>query len=202
MYTPPSFALSDETLIREIVADYGFATLVTQNDRGLEAAHIPLLWAPRGLVGHLARANRFFEEGLAALAIFSGPHAYVLPTWYDSTPAVPTWNYLAVHVSGTLHEETPEDTELQLSELVKRYEPNAAAYAFAALPAEYRNRMQRGIRAFRLAITRVEAKAKLSQNHSPERIRRVIERLEASTDQNARDLARYMRRLSLSSRDA
>lgn len=193
MYTPQAFALNDEALIREIVAEHSFATLVTQKQNGFEAAHIPLIWEKRGIVGHVARANNFFSDGQQALAIFAGPHAYVSPSWYDSGPAVPTWNYLAVHISGTLHEERGEDVGVQLASLVSKYEQNAATYNFAALPADYSEKMQKGIRAFRLEITRVEAKAKLSQNHSPERIHRVIERLEASPDQNARDLARYMR---------
>jgi transcriptional regulator len=197
MYTPPAFALKDEALIREIVSQYSFATLVTQGETGFEAVHVPIIWQDRGLVGHVARANRFFNDGQQALAIFAGPHAYVSPTWYDSGPAVPTWNYLAVHISGTLHEESGGAVSGELTSLVGKYEQETEGYSYAALPADYREKMQKGIRAFRLEITRVEAKAKLSQNHSPERVRRVIERLETSPDQNARELARYMRRLHM-----
>ena len=81
-----------------------------------------------------------------------------------------------MHISGTLHEESGEAVRGELTSLVGKYEQNTEAYSYAALPADYREKMQKGIRAFRLEITRIEAKAKLSQNHSPERIRRVIER--------------------------
>lgn len=197
MYTPTAFKLTDEQAIREIVRNYGFATLITGRDSGPEAAHIPLLWSDNYLIGHLARGNEFFKDGQRALAIFSGPHAYVSPTWYESAPAVPTWNYIAVHISGALYEESTEAASAGLAALVSQYEHNSAGYSYEALPADYRERMQKGIRAFRLQIDRVEAKAKLSQNHSPERIRRVVEHLEASADQNARDLARYMRSIAI-----
>lgn len=196
MYTHAAFELTDQDTIREIVRQNGFATLFTQNEQGPEATHIPLLWIENCLIGHLARANRFFVPGQSALAIFHGPHAYISPTWYESQPAVPTWNYIAVHVTGRLYPETDENTAAHLAALVGQYEPDTTAYSYESLPTGYREKMQKGITAFRLEIEKVQAKAKLSQNHSAERRARVIAQLDKNPDTQVQQLARYMRQLS------
>ncbi|MGL6251979.1 MAG: FMN-binding negative transcriptional regulator, partial [Billgrantia desiderata] len=105
MYVPPSMRLTREQAWA-LVERYGFAVLVGAD---LQATHLPLtLERSEGelgsLYGHFARANPHWRalDGNRALAIFSGPHAYVSPSWYASRPAVPTWNYLAVHATGRL----------------------------------------------------------------------------------------------------
>src|SRR5688572_2480299 len=107
MYVPKHFSESDPETLTGIVAAYGFATLVTDVDGAPSATHVPLLLegncAPGGrLVGHVARANPHWRsfDGRTALAIFHGPHGYVSPRWYATSPAVPTWNYAAVHAYG------------------------------------------------------------------------------------------------------
>lgn len=181
-------------LIKQLVRDYGFATLVAQRGDDFEATHVPLLWRDNGLIGHLARANDFFTEGQNVLAVFQGPHAYISPAWYEELPAVPTWNYIAIHIHGRLFAESDSAAAAQLEAMVKQYEGKSSAYDYLALPEDYRSRMQKGIRAFRIEIERVEAKAKLSQNHSPDRVQRVIAQLEKSADTTAQQLAQYMRR--------
>jgi transcriptional regulator len=72
---------------------------------------------PHGtLVGHPARANPQWRE-LAGQAVFTGPHAYISPTWYGAETVVPTWNYAAVHAYGPA--EVVEDRE-HLLEIVRR----------------------------------------------------------------------------------
>lgn len=194
MYTPAAFALKDFDLIKQLVRDYGFATLVAQRGDDFEATHVPLLWRDSVLIGHLARANDFFTEGQRVLAVFQGPHAYISPAWYEELPAVPTWNYIAIHVHGRLFGESDSAAAAQLEAMVKQYEGKSSVYDYLALPEDYRSKMQKGIRAFRIEIERVEAKAKLSQNHSPDRVQRVIAQLEKSADTTAQQLAQYMRR--------
>src|SRR6516164_2747361 len=101
MYTPAAFAEADLARLLDFIERNSFGVLVSQVD-GLPF----LLDRPAGphgtLVGHVARANPQWREaaGQTALAVFSGPHAYVSPTWYEAEQVVPTWNYTAVHASG------------------------------------------------------------------------------------------------------
>ena len=111
MYTPPSFAETDRDKLLAAVREYSFATIVSGGDGDLVATHMPLLLETNNdnarLVGHWAKANRQWNaaDGQRVLAIFSGPHAYISPTWYAAPNTVPTWNYVAVHVYGTLRVE-------------------------------------------------------------------------------------------------
>src|SRR5262245_1751958 len=105
MYVPQHFAQTDAEALAGIIRDHNFATLITAGPPGLFATHLPFVAdsrePPRRLRAHMARANphwRDIGEGADALAIFQGPHAYVSPSWYVSSPRVPTWNYISVHV--------------------------------------------------------------------------------------------------------
>ena len=107
MYVPASFAISDEKILESFIERYDFATMTSSSSAGLVASHIPIMLRRSAgkavLVGHVARANshwRQFDGSAESLAIFQGPHAYVSPSWYATGPAVPTWNYSAVHVYG------------------------------------------------------------------------------------------------------
>src|SRR5438105_15403048 len=172
--------------------DQSFATLVSQHDGAPVATHLPLLLRddppPWGtLVGHMARANpqwQGFAGGEEVLAIFQGPHAYVSPSWYETAPAVPTWNYVAVHAYGVprLIESGP-DRRAIVEEMVRAYEADfAAPWRLEDQPAEFVERMLRGVVGFEIRLTRVEGKAKLSQNRSEADRRGVVAALEASGD--------------------
>lgn len=107
MYTPPHFRVDDpETLTAFLLAN-SFASLVTFANGEPFATHVPLLYQPETsmLSGHLAKANPQCEHLASAqsvLAIFTGPHGYISPRWYTHSPAVPTWNYTAIHAGGAL----------------------------------------------------------------------------------------------------
>ncbi len=159
--------------------------MVSSGPDGLFATHVPLLLKrDEGrfgtLYGHVARANPHVKLfGSEALAVFSGPHAYVSPTWYsDRTANVPTWNYVAVHCAGTpvVYEG---DVREHLSEMVGRYE-GTDGWSFGELAPEVQETMPRGIVGFRMEITRIEGKAKLSQNKPRAERERVIEGLKAA----------------------
>src|SRR5262249_9518591 len=107
MYIPAVFAEPDLTRLHDFIEQHSFGLLVSQVDGLPFATHLPFLLertaGPHGtLVGHMARANPQWREagGQTALAIFSGPHVYISPTWYEAEQVVPTWNYTAVHVYG------------------------------------------------------------------------------------------------------
>ncbi|MCU0492083.1 MAG: FMN-binding negative transcriptional regulator [Chloroflexaceae bacterium] len=175
MYLPKSFREENlETLLAFMRAN-SFATLVSVLDGVPIASHVPLVVEEAdGVVtlhGHLARQNPQCQALAAAesLAIFSGPHAYVSPTLYEKYESVPTWNYIAVHAYGqpqtlTLA-ESREAMDAMLATMISAYEPGYQGQ-WDALPEKFRDGMMHGIVGFRMVVTRLEGKYKLSQNRS------------------------------------
>jgi len=200
MFVPASFAETDPTKLHAFMRRNSFAVLTTHGADGLSANHLPLLldaeFGPRGrLFGHLARANPQWRHAESeALAIFSGPHAYVSPTWYEEEGTVPTWNYIAVHAYGRLQIVEDEDALLEiLRRSVETYESAMPApWAFDASSPDVRGQLK-AIVGFHVEITRLEGKWKLNQNHPERRRRRVAEALGARTDADSAAIAELMR---------
>jgi len=168
MYVPKSTELSDQNSILSFIEDHAFATVITQS---MNANHLPLLLR-RGdeqsepqLCGHFARPNSdlISQNGQKVLIIFSGPHSYISPTWYQKGPAVPTWNYAAVHVTGTLEFCSEEDTWNDLNALVAKYESSLLSQE-QLMPEQYRRKLAKAICGFRVSIDTIVAKEKLGQN--------------------------------------
>jgi transcriptional regulator len=203
MYVPKAFDASDRARCHALMRAESFAILVTTDEAGLPfATHLPVLLdgdrGPLGtLLAHVARPNpqwRHFGPGRRALVVFHGPHAYVSPSWYATHPSVPTWNYVAVHAYGVpcLIEEAAAVKAL-LGRLVRTYEAGRPEpWRVESLPADYVDRMIQGIVAFEIPIDRLEGKAKLSQNRSPEDQARVAAGLRADGDGLSRAVADLM----------
>jgi transcriptional regulator len=210
MYVPEVFAVADEAEVRRIMREHGFALLVTAAEGSPVATHLPFLYDPEPgpngtLLCHMARANpqwkdfaRLEAEGREALAIFQGPHGYVSPRWYAGGPAVPTWNYLAVHAYGIPRViEDEARVRAMLERLVETHEAGSEPpWSMAGQDGPYIRRMLRGIVAFEMPITRLEAKAKLSQNKTEDDRQGVIAALEAGDRPGDLELAAAMRRLA------
>src|SRR5438093_8602713 len=151
MFLPPHFKEDDVARLHEAIRESRLATLVTYGPEGLIASHIPMLLdtapEPYGrLIGHVSRANvqwHAFAADVPALAIFLGPEAYVSPSWYatkrQTGKVVPTWNYVAIHVYGTLRVFHDSDRLLDLvTRLTNRQEGGRAQpWAVADAPADY-----------------------------------------------------------------
>ncbi len=175
MYIPKAFQVEDRDTLTTFMRANSFATLVTNGAAGLQATSIPLTIHDDGatlqIIGHLAKANPQAQDldGANGLILFNGPHAYISPKWYEAREAVPTWNYMAVHVYGRLSayrvEDSPAEIELALTGLIAQHEPGYQAH-WEALSERYRDGMQRGIVGFALMAERIEGKFKLSQNRS------------------------------------
>jgi transcriptional regulator len=208
MYIPGAFRLEDQEAIRQILDRYSFATLVTWADAVPEATHLPLIYepeaGPRGrLLGHLARANgqnrqlaAAEQAGREVLAIFQGPHAYVSPRDYGSRPpTVPTWNYTAVHVYGVPRLFTDRaEAHALVTALTARHEAGRAdPWSPASLDPDWVDKLLRGIQAFEIPITRIDAKAKLSQNRQADQAGRAADALQAADDPAVRETGRLMR---------
>lgn len=202
MYIPASFERSDPAELHAFVERHSFAMLVSTYDGEPLASHLPLLLAHdgagrRSLVGHMARANPQWRQadGQTVLAAFSGPHAYVSPSWYEAAQVVPTWNYAAVHVYGRF--EAIHDTPALLDivrAFVEFYE-RAAPEPWRMPEDDFIARLTQSIVGFRIPIDRIEGKWKLSQNQPAERRQKVIAALERRNDENSRAVAALMREL-------
>lgn len=174
MYVPRFNAMDDAAEIVQLVRAVGSAQLITVADGGFPAATLlPVLWNDDRLVFHMARANphwRSIGANAPALAVVSGPEAYVSPSWYPSKSehgrVVPTWNYFAVQFTGrvTLHED-PEWLLAAVTRLTEAHEQRRSEpWAVGDAPPRYIEKQLRAIVGIDFAIEQVEAKAKLSQN--------------------------------------
>ncbi len=201
MYIPAAFRVEDSTKLAAFIQRHSFATLITQDGGAPFASHLPMLF--RGdasghgtLISHMARVNpqwEHFASGGEALAIFHGPHGYISPTWYQTTPAVPTWNYATVHAYGTPRViDDPDQVAALLQQTIALFESGMEQPWSGDLPVEYRDKMTRGIVAFEMRITRIEGKYKLGQNRSAVDQQSVFEALSQSSDPESRALAQMM----------
>jgi transcriptional regulator len=178
MYLRPAFTVTDLDRIEALIRANPFGVIVTTGRGFPEASHLPFTVERTGetltVFGHFAAPNPQCDAigGGEALVIFSGPHAYITPGWYAAQPAVPTWDFAAAHLTGTLEpiDEDPGITEM-LDDMAA---DDPKQFDVHALPDKYRAQMYKGIRAFRLTATKIEAQWKMSQNRSVEDRTRVI----------------------------
>lgn len=199
MYTPPHNRQDDPEQVFAFLREFPFATLVTCGERGLTATHLPLVVTRSGdalrITGHVARANAQAADlagGGEALAIFAAPHAYVSPANYEPGKWVPTWNYVAVHAYGTpiVHEGRDEKLAA-LAALVEVTESGFQA-TFDGYPPEFVDAKLKGIVAFDIPVSRVDARWKLSQDRRPEERERATLAMRLSDDPSANRLAQFM----------
>jgi len=196
MYVPRLFAEADPARIRAWADAWPFATLFTAGALGPYATHVPLLRdGDDRLVGHVARANPQVEDlGGTALAVFSGPHAMIRSDWYAQPEVhVPTWNYAAVHATGTAR--VLDDPLPALDLLMARFQPADRIPSGEAERDAFVAKLARAVVAFEIRVERWEGKAKLSQNRDPEDRRRVREALRARGEGDDLVIAAWMDRL-------
>ncbi|MEJ3652554.1 FMN-binding negative transcriptional regulator [Actinomycetes bacterium KLBMP 9759] len=194
MYVPSHFA-ADERVVRELLSRPQAADLVTMTDDGLVATFLPFVFDPDAgehgaLLGHVARNNDQWKRTPAgeALVIVHGPDAYITPNWYATKAehgrVVPTWNYVTAHVYGEL---LVHDDPAWLDALVRRLttlheSAEASPWSVDDAPAPFVAGQLRAIVGVELRITRIEAKAKLSQNRPPADVDGVVAGLGARGD--------------------
>ena len=172
----PRFNVMDADDVRPFVEAVATAQLVTVGEDGVpDATFLPVLWEGDRLVGHLARANahwRRIVDGSPALAIVTGPDAYISPSWYaakaEHGKVVPTWNYSVVHLRGSavVHDDAGWVRSL-VTRLTDRHESTRdEPWAVSDAPDDYIDKNLRPIVGVEIVVSSVEAKAKLSQNRS------------------------------------
>jgi len=206
--------MTDVAELRRIIAANPWATLVGRDENGMTASHYAVLLDPDRddltVVGHVGRPDDIVL-GLGAqelLVVFQGPHGYISPGWYGDVAAVPTWNYVAVHLSGTPELLDAEENLRVLDHLVDHFESRLADPRGMWAPPNdtaFVRRLEAGTIGFRLTPTRVAAKRKLSQNKPDEVIENVILELSGDGVYAEPRLAAEMRRAHdarLAARDA
>jgi transcriptional regulator len=202
MYVPPHFKSDDDALTRKLIAEntFGILSVPAAPDA---ISHLPMLLVDDGeagekLIGHVAKANpvwKTFDGTHPAVAIFSGPHAYLSPNWYVSENMVPTWNYAAVHVFGHPIAVTDDDAaDAVLQTLVAAFESDATGnWSMDGLDTDFRRRQLKGIVAFEMPVERIETKLKMSQNRSAEDVDGAMRGLETTGDADALATVEIMR---------
>ena len=171
MYIPQHFTIKEVAAAYDIIQENSFATLFSQHNGMPFATHLPLILDKENtnLYGHFARPNPQWKdiENQTVLAVFQGPHCYISPSWYETNKAVPTWNYVTVHVYGEV-ELVEDENELMgsLHDMVLKYEAPDSSYRLQDVDAKFLDGMNKGVQGFKIKINKIEGKAKLSQNHS------------------------------------
>lgn len=202
MYTPDAFKLDELARLQGMMRRYPFALLLTMNTASLDATHLPFMVdAERGphgtLLAHMARANphwRLFDGQREALVVFTGPHAYISPSWYADKVTVPTWNYVAIHAHGRPVIVTEKArVRAMLERLVSEHEAYVKPPWSTAQAGEYVQQQLDYIVAFEMQITRLEGKFKLNQNRSRIDQQGVVRALSGSEDPMEREIADLMR---------
>lgn len=200
MYTPKLYREEDRSKILEFLQKYDFAILVCHDGRKPVAGHLLVEVVEQGeklfVNGHMSKANplwKTFDKTAEVLVIFQGPHTYISPTWYNHVN-VPTWNYQAVHVYGTPRLVTDHDEAYRLLQrLVDRYE-SSSHYKMETLPPDFVEKEIRGIMAFQIEVTQIEANYKLSQNRNDADYWNVVSHLEERTDELSHGVAEAMKK--------
>ena len=209
MLVQDHYAIGAMSDVRRLIDANGWAVLLSSGSDGLHAAHMPCLLDPERdpggddaelvLLGHSARADpqaRDISAGHELLLVFQGPQGYISAAWYESEPSLPTWNFTAVHVSGTPEVLEGDAALAVLEHTVDQFERlREPPWRLEGDAREYAKELLSGIVAFRLVASRVDAKAKLSQDMEPELQDRVIAALERPGPHSAPDLAAEMRRV-------
>jgi transcriptional regulator len=201
MYVPHFNAMPDPELA-DLVAAVGAAELVTVTPSGYPVSTLlPVIWEEERLLFHMARANPHWKDlvsGSPALAVVTGPQAYVSPAWYPAKQehgrVVPTWNYTAVHFTGRVEVHQDEawlrDAVTSLTVIHERDRP--APWSVADAPGTYVDKQLRAIVGIELTIERVEGKAKLSQNRPATDQAGVVAGLRREGGTTAQEVARLM----------
>ena len=199
----PGYLLTDPEEIRRLIRENPWATFVSHTDGGLVASHYPVLLddaASTGddivLVSHFGRPDEQLH-GLGSseiIVIIQGPHGYISPSWYAPDDFVPTWNHVTAHLYGTPELLEAEENFAVLDRLTDHFEARMPEPKSLHIDEESARRIAKGTVGLRLRVTRFDARAKLSQNKTPEVVERIIEALDGDGPYSSALLAEEMRR--------
>lgn len=187
MYIPDIYKNENQEEIKDFLRNNSFGILVNQTNGKLCATHIPLELdtntnGKQVLQGHISKENpqwKGFLDNDKVLAIFSGAHSYISSSWYDHEN-VPTWNYIAVHVYGTIKIIYGEAVIESLKKLVDKYEQNSEKPVRVEDFSKKTMMQTRAIVAFEIEIEEIQAVHKLSQNRDDKNYKNIVAELKKS----------------------
>lgn len=174
MYIPKSFVNNNLEQLHQLIEKFNFATLISHSNDEFQTTHIPLMLnKTQGqygtLLGHMAKLNphlNAFDGNTNTLCIFHGPHSYISPTWYKTSPSVPTWNYVVVHAYGNPVLISQAQLSDDLTRMVQEHEATISNTENYVIPEVYKSKLLDHIVGFKIEILRIEGKYKLGQNRS------------------------------------
>jgi transcriptional regulator len=202
MFIPGLFKETNMESVRQFIRDNSFGILISTIGGKPWATHIPLILmldaeGREFLSGHISKANPQWKEFInnpEVLVVFPGSHSYISSSWYDHEN-VPTWNYLAVHVYGSLQTVEGDELKAHLAAMVHTYEASMPhPVAVERMSESYIRREMKGIVGFSITITEIQAAEKLSQNRDDTNYRHIIEGLEYQGDPDSVNMAAIMKR--------
>ena len=201
MFIPDIYKNENQEDIIDFLHKNSFGILVNQTNGKLWATHIPLELGTNKegktiLEGHISKENpqwKGFEENDQILAVFSGPHSYISPSWYDHEN-VPTWNYIAVHVYGKIKIIKGDAVIESLKRLVDKYEKNSENPVRIEDLSEKTMMQSRGIVAFEIEIEEIQAQHKMSQNRDDKNYQNIISELEKTNINQSIAVANEMKK--------
>ncbi|GAC19313.1 FMN-binding negative transcriptional regulator [Paraglaciecola arctica] len=206
MFVPNKFNMQEIADKHRFIAEFGFGVMISSEDN-LSATHLPfVLQTDEGeqgvLYAHCAKANPHWKsiEAAKVLVIFSGPHSYISPSWYTTKPAVPTWNYAAVHAYGIASLLDPQETLKVVNQVVEKYEPQLLIDQ-DIVTEPFKHQMLAAIVGFKIELTKLEGQLKLGQNRSKNDQAGIYDALNRSSSYEDLALAKYMQKLGMSDLD-
>jgi transcriptional regulator len=185
MYLPKFYEVNDRSKLFDFMKNNSFGILFSHTGDEPMASHLPFVINEEGgeqglIIGHMAKANDQwrYADGQQVMVVFSGPHTYVSPTWYQEDETVPTWDYVAVHATG-IFKAYEDRTELEeaVVRLTDQHEASQPKPWELEPNTEYADQMFKRIVAFQIEITSIQGKWKLNQNQSDVLRERVSEKL-------------------------
>ena len=200
MFTPTHFAMHGQAEQHQFIHDFAFGVLVSGS---LSGTHLPFILRENEgesgvLYTHCAKENPHWQEldNADVVVIFTGPHNYISPSWYAKGPAVPTWNYTAVHAYGRVSFLNDDETITALDEVVEKYEPGLLV-SKDILTDRLKERLLPAIVGFKIEITRMEGQLKLGQQRTKADQLGVYQALAQSSRLEDPALAQYMKKIDI-----
>jgi transcriptional regulator len=196
----PHFMLKDPEEVKRLVRENPWATIVSATSTGLVASHYPVMvdeGDDLAIVTHFGRPDDVLHElgQHEVLVIIQGPHGYISPGWYEPGDIVPTWNHVTAHLYGMPEILSAEENYRVLQRLVDHFEDRMPHPVSLDQDEAGARRIAMGTVGLRIAVSRFDARAKLSQNKKEHVAQNVIDELRAGENYSSPDLAREMRRV-------
>jgi transcriptional regulator len=202
MYIPKLFKNENVNEVKDFIVNNSFGILINQTDGRISGTHIPMYLDTNKegkdiLHGHISKANpqwKNFHTDNEVLVIFSGPHSYISSSWYDHDN-VPTWNYIAVHIYGSIKIIEGDQLVNSLKKLVDKYEAKSVnPVSVDTMSDKVLSENLRGIIGFEIEIKEIQCAKKLSQNRDDINHQNIVSELNKTKDLNSELIAQEMKK--------